>query len=81
MVASNVIAKPVRGVGGFYAMALDTFLAMFRPPFAWREFIFQRNCESNDRMFQKVDSDLWHIAQRGDSEIAQHRNGSESGPD
>jgi len=41
MVASNVIAKPVRGVGGFYAMALDTFMAMFRPPFAWREFISQ----------------------------------------
>ncbi|MDT5244067.1 MAG: phospholipid/cholesterol/gamma-HCH transport system permease protein [Mycobacterium sp.] len=41
MVASNVIAKPVRGVGGFYAMALDTFVAMFRPPFAWREFISQ----------------------------------------
>jgi phospholipid/cholesterol/gamma-HCH transport system permease protein len=41
MVASNLIAKPVRGVGGFYAMALDTFVAMFRPPFAWREFISQ----------------------------------------
>src|SRR5439155_14899322 len=41
MVASNVIAKPVRGVGGFYAMALDTFVAMFKPPFAWREFISQ----------------------------------------
>ena len=41
MVASNVIAKPVRGVGGFYAMALDTFVAMVKPPFAWREFISQ----------------------------------------
>src|SRR3954469_8414039 len=41
MVASNVIAKPVRGVGGFYAMALDTFVAMVKPPFAWREFVLQ----------------------------------------
>src|SRR4029453_16804965 len=41
MVASNLIVKPVRGFGGFYAMALDTFVAMFRPPFAWREFISQ----------------------------------------
>ena len=28
MVASNIIAKPVRGVGGFYAMALDTLVAI-----------------------------------------------------
>src|SRR3981189_1427585 len=41
MVASNVIAKPVRGFGGFYAMALDTFVAMVKPPFAWREFLSQ----------------------------------------
>src|ERR1700742_1466577 len=41
MVASNVITKPVRAVGGFYAMALDTFVLMFKPPFAWREFIVQ----------------------------------------
>ena len=41
MVASNIIAKPVRGFGGFYAMALDTFVAIFKPPFAWREFISQ----------------------------------------
>ena len=34
MVASNVFAKPVRAVGGFYAMALDTFVMMFKPPFA-----------------------------------------------
>src|SRR6185503_6288631 len=41
MVASNIIAKPVRGFGGFYAMALDTFVQIFKPPFAWREFISQ----------------------------------------
>ena len=41
MVASTAIAKPVRAFGGFYAMALDTFVLMFKPPFAWREFISQ----------------------------------------
>ena len=41
MVASGIVAKPVRAVGGFFAMALDTFVAMFKPPFAWREFILQ----------------------------------------
>jgi phospholipid/cholesterol/gamma-HCH transport system permease protein len=40
MVAS-VVAKPVRAFGGFYSMALDTFVLMFKPPFAWREFISQ----------------------------------------
>lgn len=38
---SNVAAKPVRAVGSFFAMALDTFVLMFQPPFAWREFIAQ----------------------------------------
>ena len=41
MVASGVIAKPMRAFGGFFSMALDTFAVMFRPPFAWREFISQ----------------------------------------
>ncbi|MCP9271036.1 ABC transporter permease [Mycolicibacterium sp. CAU 1645] len=41
MATANVIGKPLRAFGGFYAMALDTFAAMFRPPFAWREFISQ----------------------------------------
>ncbi len=41
MVTSAAFAKPVRSVGGFFAMALDTFVAMFKPPFAWREFILQ----------------------------------------
>lgn len=34
-------AKPVRAVGGFFAMTLDTFVLMFRPPFALREFLLQ----------------------------------------
>jgi len=32
---------PVRGVGDFFALALDTFVAMFKWPFAWREFLEQ----------------------------------------
>jgi phospholipid/cholesterol/gamma-HCH transport system permease protein len=35
------IAKPMRAVGGFFALALDTMVQMFKPPFAWREFILQ----------------------------------------
>lgn len=35
------VLKPVRGMGGFVATALDTFVAMFKPPFAWREFLEQ----------------------------------------
>jgi phospholipid/cholesterol/gamma-HCH transport system permease protein len=34
-------AKPVRAIGDFFAMALDTFVLMFRSPFAWREFLLQ----------------------------------------
>jgi phospholipid/cholesterol/gamma-HCH transport system permease protein len=41
MVTVDSFAKPVRSIGGFFAMALDTFVAMFKPPFAWREFILQ----------------------------------------
>ncbi len=33
--------KPIRALGSFYAMSLDAFVAMFRPPFAWREYILQ----------------------------------------
>ncbi|MCB0950159.1 MAG: ABC transporter permease [Mycobacterium sp.] len=41
MVASSAVAKPVRAMGGFFSMALDTFVALFTPPFAGREFITQ----------------------------------------
>jgi phospholipid/cholesterol/gamma-HCH transport system permease protein len=34
-------AKPFRAIGGFFSMALDTFIAMVTPPFAWREFLLQ----------------------------------------
>jgi phospholipid/cholesterol/gamma-HCH transport system permease protein len=33
--------RPLRGVGGFFAMALDTFVTIFKPPFAWRELLEQ----------------------------------------
>ena len=35
------VGKPIRSLGGFYSVAGDTFLVMFRRPFAWREFILQ----------------------------------------
>jgi phospholipid/cholesterol/gamma-HCH transport system permease protein len=41
MVTAGSFVKPVRSVGGFFAMVLDVFVAMFRRPFAWREFILQ----------------------------------------
>lgn len=41
VVSAQSVAKPVRSIGEFFAMALDTFVQMFRPPWAWREFILQ----------------------------------------
>jgi phospholipid/cholesterol/gamma-HCH transport system permease protein len=35
------IAKPMRTVDGFFASALDTMVQMFKPPFAFREFLLQ----------------------------------------
>ncbi|MDT5243100.1 MAG: phospholipid/cholesterol/gamma-HCH transport system permease protein, partial [Mycobacterium sp.] len=34
-------SKPIRGLGGFFAMSLDTFVQMFKPPFAWKEYVLQ----------------------------------------
>jgi phospholipid/cholesterol/gamma-HCH transport system permease protein len=34
-------AKPLREVGGFFALSLDIIVQMFRPPYAWREFVYQ----------------------------------------
>jgi len=36
-----LVTKPLRTFGVFFAMALDTFVSMFRPPFAWREYLYQ----------------------------------------
>jgi phospholipid/cholesterol/gamma-HCH transport system permease protein len=41
VVSLQSVGKPVRGIGEFFAMSLDTFVQMFRPPWAWREFILQ----------------------------------------
>jgi phospholipid/cholesterol/gamma-HCH transport system permease protein len=41
LTGSDTVAKPLRAFGGFYSMTLDTFVAMFRPDFAWREYIAQ----------------------------------------
>jgi phospholipid/cholesterol/gamma-HCH transport system permease protein len=41
VVSLQTVGKPLRGVGEFFAMSLDTFVQMFRPPWAWREFILQ----------------------------------------
>lgn len=34
-------SKPIQGIGGFFAMSLDTAVATFQRPFAWREFVVQ----------------------------------------
>ena len=38
---ANSALKPVRAIGEFYAMALDTLLLIPRRPFPWREFVLQ----------------------------------------
>jgi len=40
-VTTYAVTKPLRAVGGFFAMSLDTLVLMFRPPFAWREYLLQ----------------------------------------
>jgi len=40
-VPSGVVAMPIRAVGGFFALTLDTFVSLFTKPFAWREFLDQ----------------------------------------
>jgi phospholipid/cholesterol/gamma-HCH transport system permease protein len=41
MTLFDQLSRPVRGVGGLFAMALDTAALAVRPPFAWREFVLQ----------------------------------------
>ncbi len=41
MAVLHGLTKPVREVGAFYALTLDTVVQMVRPPFAWREFVHQ----------------------------------------
>lgn len=39
--AASGLLKPIRGIGEFYAMALDTLVLMVKPPFQWRELVLQ----------------------------------------
>src|SRR3981189_3656655 len=39
--ATTLGGKPIRALGGFFAMSLDTFVRMFKPPFAWKEYVLQ----------------------------------------
>jgi phospholipid/cholesterol/gamma-HCH transport system permease protein len=41
MVLSDAASKPLRAVGGFFAMAVETLALIPRRPFAWREFLLQ----------------------------------------
>ena len=41
MATADALAKPIRSIGDFFAMSIDTFIYMFRPPWAWREFLLQ----------------------------------------
>jgi phospholipid/cholesterol/gamma-HCH transport system permease protein len=41
MRAPVAVATPVRALGEFFAMSLDTFVLIVRPPWAWREFLTQ----------------------------------------
>lgn len=41
MTKTNFAAKPWSALGAFFAMSLDTFVAMVKPPFAWREYVLQ----------------------------------------
>ena len=41
MSGSTDFAKPLRNVGEFFAMSLDTAVLLFKPPFAFREFVEQ----------------------------------------
>ncbi len=38
---TSLIARPLRPLGGFFAMALDAAQATFRRPFQWREAVLQ----------------------------------------
>ncbi|MGV0837564.1 MlaE family ABC transporter permease [Mycolicibacterium thermoresistibile] len=41
MITSDAVVKPMRSIGGFFAMSLDTLVQIPRKPFAWREFLYQ----------------------------------------
>jgi phospholipid/cholesterol/gamma-HCH transport system permease protein len=40
-ISLGAFSGPSKALGQFFAMSLDTIVGMFRPPFAWREFLLQ----------------------------------------
>ncbi len=40
-VSVGAISGPAKALGQFFAMSLDAVVLMFKPPFAWREFLLQ----------------------------------------
>lgn len=41
MITLASLATPARGVGGFFSLAMDTLVSMFKRPFATRELVLQ----------------------------------------
>jgi phospholipid/cholesterol/gamma-HCH transport system permease protein len=41
MLGGGDVRKPMRAIGGFFAMSADALRFVFRPPFQWREFLGQ----------------------------------------
>jgi phospholipid/cholesterol/gamma-HCH transport system permease protein len=41
VISSGAVNRPVRALGDFFALALDTVVAIPRRPFPWREFLHQ----------------------------------------
>lgn len=39
--SAPVLTRPIKPIGSFFAFAMDTFVATFRRPFQWREFVQQ----------------------------------------
>ena len=54
MVTTDALAKPVRSIGDFFAMSMDTFVQMFKPPWAWREFLLQAWFVARVSMFPTI---------------------------
>jgi phospholipid/cholesterol/gamma-HCH transport system permease protein len=38
---ASVVGRPLSALGAFFAMSLDCAVLMFKPPWAWREFLLQ----------------------------------------
>ena len=54
MTSTQASFKPLRALGGFRAMALDTLVLIPRRPFAWRAFLLQAWCVARISMLPTV---------------------------